>query len=448
VRVAPIALILAGASFAAAEPATLEPISARSIGRAGVGVVSDDGGLATLINPAAIARRGQARLALGLRFSAIETDIDRGEAVTRDQSGPALGPGLAFAWSPSRRWVVAAAVVETISHRRRYPAPAFDQPAADVAALYPFRYGGLAANGFQLSASAGAAVRATDWLAAGAALRISRIEMLERRSIWAGLEGRDLVGSPERDLLLTLSADAPLRAGGAVGLLAAPIDVPIEIAMGAAFDAPVELDGRAELEAMTADGTAPVPGPEVATSLEVPGRVTLATGLRYLAPRLAIELDARFTGPLGGSARRWQIEGLEVTDESGAVARLDEVPSLLGSGRHFAVQAAAELAAIDGFLWITAGYGFQSPALSGRERSPLLLAPPIHRLAAGIEALWSGFTISAGYSRELSPTVSTDFAESGVAIISPFNPVTVPATQGRYRRSNDLGALWIEYAWD
>ncbi|MEJ7597608.1 MAG: hypothetical protein WKG01_06835 [Kofleriaceae bacterium] len=42
--------------------------SPRSIGRAGVGTVGDDGGGALVINPAAIARRDSTRVQLALRL--------------------------------------------------------------------------------------------------------------------------------------------------------------------------------------------------------------------------------------------------------------------------------------------------------------------------------------------------------------------------------------------
>lgn len=441
------ALVAAVAPRASADPAPVEPASPRSIGRAGVGLVSDDGGLAALSNPAAMARRGQARLAVGVKMGETDTEIDRGGAVTGDQAGPRVVPSLGFARGLGERWVVGVAVLQSQRYRRRYPAPRFGEDPGEIARLYPFRYAGLKAKATSWTAAGGAAVRLSDWLAVGASLRVTRLEASERRAVWAGLAERDPVGSAERDLVLDLGGDAAARPGAALGLLAAPAGVPIELAAAVGFDAPSHLEGRASLSPTRAAGSGPEIGPDVAASLALPGRLVAATGVRYLAPRLALEVNAEAVLLQGDDAGRWRTGALETTDEGGTQGTLKDPPALLGSGDHVAVRGALDVSLIDGFLWFTAGYAFRSRARPREGQNPLLAAPPTHRVAAGIEALWSGFTLTVGYARDIAKTTHISPGETGVLIVNPFGDGTAPAADGRYRESSDRGALRIEYAW-
>lgn len=439
--------LLALAPRAVAEPAPTGPASPRSIGRAGVGLVSDDSGLSLLVNPAAMARRGGQRMSVGLGLAEIDTEIDgAGGRTALDQSGPAVIPSLSYVRGLGQRWVLGAAATETADHDRAYPAPVFNQPPADIAALFFYRYGGLAGRATQRTLAAGAAVRATDWLAIGASLRASMLEVAETRMVWAGFSGREPVGAAERDLALELSAETFARPGAALGILAAPIDVPIEIAAAVSVDAPATLDGTAALRATTDMGTPPAPGSGGAASITYPTRIVAATGVRYLGERLIAEVNGELD-VAAGARPRWELAPIAVTDESGAVGMIDAVDPLLEVRRRTAIRGAVDVALVPGFLWLTAGYGFTSASTGAARRGPLLAGPPVHRVAAGVEALWSSFTVTIGYARELSPAVQVSPGDGGVEIVNPFDAGTAAATEGRYRRTADRGALQVEYAW-
>lgn len=448
VRVSLMALaLLALAPRAAAEPTPTEPASPRSIGRAGTGLVSDDSAVNLLANPAAIARRGSQRLGLGIRIGEIDTELTGGSGrVAVDQSGPALVPNLSYARGLGDRWVIGAAVAGTADHQRVFPAPVFNQPPEDVEDLFFYRYGGLAGSATQRTLTAGGAVRAAEWLAIGAALRLSTLEVSETRAIWAGFSGREPVGSAGRDLLLEVDGRTFARPGAALGLLAAPVDVPVEIAAAVSIDLPASLDGDAALRSTTDAGSPPVPGAGGSASIKHPARIVAATGVRYLGERWIAEVNGEL-GFTAGARPRWRLAPIDVTDESGAVGALETVAPLLDVRRQYAVRGAVDVAVVPGFLWATAGYGFTSAAAPTARRNPLLAGPKIHRVAAGVEALWSDFTVTVGYARELSPPAGVADTAAGVAIVNPFDAGTALATQGRYQRSGDIGALQVEYVW-
>ena len=440
-----LAVIGAMVASAAAEPTGLEPPGARSTGRAGVGLVSDDSAVVLLSNPAAVARRGGRRFSLGMRLGEIDTEVIGETRTTSDQSGPSLIGSLAYAQGLGDRWVVAIAFAETADHQRRYPAPRFNQDPAEVADLFFYRYGGLAGSAIQRTVSAGAAVRATDWLAVGASMRISTLEVSETRSLWAGFSDREPVGSADRDLILTTSAETFARPGASAGLLAAPIEIPIEIAAGVSIDLPATLSGTATLAPTTDAGTPPVPGPGGEATLEHPGRIVAATGLRYLGARFIAEVNAELSRAPGRDPR-WRLEPIAVTDVSGATGMVDRLDPLLEARSQHAIRGAVDVALVPGFLWLTGGYSTTSAATSSATRGPLQSARRVHRIAGGAEALWSGFTVTVGYARELSVEAAVSDG-AATPILNPFDAGSGPATAGRYRRSADIGALRIEYAW-
>ncbi len=439
---------LASATNAWADPSGDDNSSPRSVGRAGVGLVSEDTALALSTNPAAIARRSGIRLALAMGLRTQDTSIsDSGApAPILDRAGASSNPSAGVAFGLGERWLIAISV-QHHGASRRYPAPQFGQPAADVEELLPARYAGHTLDATTQRLTAGAAVRTNDWLAIGLAASIDSISVETQRSVWAGFSGRETIGDPSKDLLLSLRS-SKLAPRATVGVLAAPIDVPLEFAASASLRLPTTLSGEATAEATTNVGAPPVvTRAPVAAELPLAGVANASAGIRYLGNRFVVEVGGHATLHWRTqAARRWRLTGLEVRDESGAVGTLEQVSSRLAVRDHFRVGASVDVAIIDGFLWLTSGYSFTSARVADRDRNPLHPSAAVQTIAIGAEVVWSGLGVSVGVSRGFSGDRSVG-SRSSVAIVNPFGPDAGSALTGTgsYGSSVTRAALSIEH---
>ena len=416
----------------------------RAIGRAGAGLVSDDGGGAVLANPAGMARRDTTRVQVG--GVAVDHDLSYRSAQPAapdisDAGAPALAP-LVAAQTTIGPLVVGAAYATTAQRERRLPVPRPDQSDADVVRLFPHRYAGLSSTVKRRTAAAAAAVRATDWLAVGLTVSLSRAELDERRRLWAGFGGRDPLASASRDVELGLDGvDAVVPAAG-LGALIAPASAPLEIALAASWSDDVDVDGDA---AASADGTPQVSARRARARTEVAAPLLLRAGVRWLGERWAAEVGGDLWILPGGIDRpRWRVDGLDVIDDTGLRAPIDDVPSLLAQRSHGALRAAIDAEVLAGFVWLTAGWAWSGAATPADRQTPAFADLGGHTAALGVEIATGGITVTAGWSRLFG---TTRWAEPGaVPRENPFDAGTEPANTGRYQGSRDVIGVAVELA--
>ncbi len=433
------ALVLAPAVASAG--GELDLLSPRAIGHAGASLVSDDGAAAVFLCPAAIARRGGVRGQLaGLAVDdAVWLDAP-GHPRVRDLGPAELVPliGVQGGWE---RVVLGASVAVTESIDRQLPTPADGLPDPAVIADHPHRYAGQAARWTRASVAAAAAVRATDWLAIGATVTLGQVDARETRRIWAGFSGRDGPSSPARDVEVAIAADDRLVPGGAIGALIAPADVPIELALGAAWADDVRATGPVSLAAVRSS-----PGVEAAGAT-AHGRfgsaLTLAVGMRWLGDRWATEVGAAaWMYPTGQDA--WTIDGARVRDESGATATVSRLPTRFARRSHGAVRAAVDVALLPGFLWMSAGWSWQAAGAARQGTTTVGVDAGGHTLGLGLEVSAGAAVITLGLARQLARSVTVE--RPGLPQDNPFSGGAEPANLGDHGRSRDRIGFGVELA--
>lgn len=418
----------------------------RSVGRAGAAVVADDGAAAVVINPAALARREATRAQVGI--AAVDDDAryqaGAGAPLVEDRGPARIAPAIGGA---ARLGPVVAAVVlvDAGGADRRFAAPVAGQPAADVEALYPHRYAGLAARHRRVTVGAGVSWRAGESLAIGASITATRVEVAEARRLWAGFAGRDVVGGAARDVDVAVTARDALVPGGAAGVLVAPIDVPIELAASVTWAAPARLDGEVVAAGAT-PGAAPtvvLGAPGAAATLASP--LTIRTGARWLGERWIAELGGEVVAYPGAAAPRWRFEALSVRDESGVTAPVRTLPLQHRRRGHGAVRAAVDVEVVPGLVWLTGGWAWASGATPRERLAPAAADLGGHTIAAGAEIAAGGLTITLGLSRTFAPATTVDV--SHLELDNPFAAGTAPTGLGRHDHARDVAALTIEHAW-
>ena len=447
------ALAIAAAAVPVARAGGLDPelTGARGVGRAGAITVSDDDGAAVLTNPAGIVRRGNTRVRVGLALADGDTRIsppagDPPDAPQARDEGPATRlpeMGLAFGAGPV---VLGLAYVETDNADRQLPRPAVGQPPAEVSQLFAYRYGGFALTHQRHTVAAGAAVRATDWLGVGVSLTASWVTLEERRHVWAGFDGRDLVGDPTRDMVLITGGRDRFVPGIAAGLLIAP-EAPIEIAMSASWAADAHLRGDADLSPLTPGGppTAQLDNPRARADLATP--LVVRSGVRYLGERVYVEADGELElYPGTDPSPTWQLDCVAAVDQTDADGPLTRAPSLVSRRARTHLRAAVDVEVVPGFLWLTAGYAFHTAGSPDARPTPVHADLGGHTLAVGAEGQWSGTTLTIGYARTL--TAQRTVTNSAVSIVNPFDAGSGAATDGRYATTQDLFGAALEIAWE
>lgn len=428
----------AGGARAGVELGTLSP---RAIGHAGAAVVSDDGAAAPFQCPAAIARRDTRRAQLaGIAIddeAALATDDH--PRVT-DGGGAAVAP-LAGAQAALGPLVIAASFAITEQLDRALAVPADGLPDADVVRRFPHRYAGLDAGWTRRAVAVAAAYRAADWLAIGAALTLAQVDVHERRRLWAGFRGRDPLAQPGRDVEVALTGGDGLIPGATVGALIAPLDTPLELALGLAWADDVRVDGEVAIRALHDVPTIEAAAPRAHARFGSP--LTASIGVRWLGERWALEGSATWTRyPTGTDA--WDIDGVRVVDQSGARATLVGVPTRLPRRDHGALAAALDVEALPGFVWITAAYRWASPSSPAAQVATVGADPGGHTLAGGLELSAGSAVITLGVARQLTRAAAV--TGPGLPLDNPFPGGTAPANLGRHSASADVIGLGLELA--
>ncbi|MCE9579459.1 MAG: hypothetical protein K8W52_40425 [Deltaproteobacteria bacterium] len=440
-----VAWLVVGGGIARADGPLDDLPAARAIGRAGTGLVSDDGAGALTACPAGLARRDVRRGTAGL--TAFDPDVTLTGArpaapVIADQATGSLAPAV-FAAGSVGRFVIGVGYATTAAWTRQLPIPELRQPPADVTRLDPHRYAGLSGSYQRRTLAAGLAVRISDTIAVGASLRLDRVGMRERRRAWAGYPDRfDDPDDASRDVDLELRADQGVVPGGALGVMIAPGDVPIELALGVAATAPAALDGTATATAAgipTVDALAPT------AAIDLPATVTARAGVRWLGERWALELGGELWFAPGRDAPVWTVRGVRVVDQTGKSAALTEVPSTLVTQAHGALRASLDVELAPGFAWLTAGYAHVQGATPRAFVGPAFADLGGDTGALGVELTAAGFTISAGWSRTFARSVDT--ADTRLTQVNPFGPVAA-ATIGTVTTTSDRVGVAVELALD
>jgi len=348
--------------------------------------------------------------------------------------------------------VLGGAVLVAGSLERTLPAPQVGQPAADVERLFPHRYGGLELDFRRRVIVLGAATRIGEWLGVGLAAGAADVTFGERRRLWAGFAGRtadEQVGAAAWDVDLSLRATdhfVPLAAGG---VLVAPPQLPIEMALALTWSADAYPDGDASL--IAAGDSAPIiVDTGAGAELRVASPTTLRTGLRYLGERFIAEAAADLVWYReAGKLPVWRVHGLAVSDVlSGRVDPIERVPSLASVRDHAVLRGAVDIETVPGLLWLTAGYAFATAGTARARVSPVFGDTGGHTLAIGLEATWNLTTITLGYARLVSPTRTIDADDTAVEVVNPFEAGTRPAAPGRLGHAHDAVGLTIEVAWE
>lgn len=446
----------AGASGAAAGELELDVVGARAIGRAGTQTVSGAGGAALLVNPAGLARRPEGRVQVGVALhdddaSYRTPDAEATDSPTVSDRGPTLAAPMLAAHLSVGPVVLGVALLELGRLDHTMPAPDNDQPPADVARLFPHRYGGLEISARRRALMAGAGARVGEWLGVGLSVGAADVEVAERRRVWAGFRSIDTLGLPDHDVDVALTARdrfVPLASGG---VLVAPPQVPLEMGVAVSWSADAWADGDAVVGAVST-GAGPDGDGAGDADLRIGGPTTLRGGLRYLGQRIAVEAGGDMIWYRdAGKLPEWRTHDVAVRHEvSGATAPLGRLPSLLARRDHAILRGAVDVETVPGLLWLTAGYSFATAATSRAHLAPAFGDTGGHTVAAGAEASWNQITFTLGYARTIAPDVTVDADETAVSMENPFGAAagTAPAAAGTHARAHDAVGLAIEIAWE
>lgn len=414
----------------------------RAVGRVGATLVSDDGGLAVLRNPAGLARRAQRRAQLALAFTSDRVAEARPGRRTARTGQPARPTSLVFAAGATGPLSIGA-VFATDDDERALPTPGPLLPPELVARDFDHRYAGLGARTQRSTIAVGVAARVTDWLALGVTGSVAVLGFEERRRLWAGFSGRDEVGAPQRDLDVTLRGDDGAVPGAVFGALIAPASLPLELAASVAFANAATLVGGATLAADAAELTLDADGATAAVTL--PSETTARLGARWLGERWSVEVAGSWCRVRrAGAAPTWAIARARLVDRVGVATELTRVPSRAGRVSHGALAVAGEFALLPGLLWLTAGAAYLGAASPAGAMTATLGAPARLTLGAGLEASVGDVAVTLGAAHGWLR--ATSLAGSTLGYDDPFAPAAGDVGVATIDGSIDTVGVSVEVA--
>jgi long-subunit fatty acid transport protein len=431
------------------------------IGRAGAALVGGDDGTAVWQNPAGLARRGGTRLQLGLAAHDVHASFTTAEnfgppaAVAHEQGAPVRVPWLGVQHGLGERVVVGLSWIEPTALSIAWPAPPADvDEMEDDRARYPGRYAGTATRIARRGVSVGASLRALPWLAVGVSVYALRVELTQTRTVFGGLGADSLPNlSPSLDLTLSLDGRDDFQPGGTVGILVAPVEVPLELAASLSYTSEAELDGTPQLTdsrgrtpaAGNPPNVAAVVAPSARARLTLPGGLRARAGVRFLAPRFTVEADGELA--TGGDAEPvWQVEGVSLAFNAGPQATLDQAPLGVKLRSSSALRLAVDVDVVPGFLTLTAGWAYARSPLRRTSISPALPLPNSHTLAGGASLTSGGVTVSLGLAHTMG---AASFVAPGDArVLAPLaGDADLAAAAGQHDASTTLVGAGIEVEW-
>ncbi len=443
--------LVMAASNATADGLDLDVWGARSIARAGTTVVSEDGGPALLLNPAGLVRRTQLRMQVGMAFHdddpTYRASNNLGSPDIKNRAPALVTPSIAVQGSLGPL-VLGAGYIERGDLQRTFTAPEFDQPADQIQRLFPHRYAGTNLRYQHHSLSAGAAIRANSWLGVGVSVQLDQFNLVETRYIWAGFEGRDGLANPDRDLELSVDGTDNLVPGATVGVLVAPPQLPLEMALSASYTADAVFDDASALLVSRRSAEFPKPeqlAPTASARLSSPLRIR--AGLRYLGDRVTVEANGELgVFPGDHASPIWKLQGVFVRDETTAVAEVATVPSLIDRRSYAGARGAIDVELVSGFIWLSGGYAYRTAASRRAKVTAAFGDFGGHTIAFGAEGQWNGMTLSIGYARFIQR--ARVVSNSIVALPNPFDAGTSAIGNGRYSRARDAFGAQLEISWD
>jgi hypothetical protein len=418
--------------------------SPRSIGRAGAGTVSDDGGGALLVNPAAMARRDGARGQLGLAFVDDEIAWEPASGpIARNQSPSSLVP-MGAAIGSIGPWVIGiGAMTAAVTERSLFPPGDFR--FSDLEDRFDFRYAGIAGSLRRDAITGGVARRIGGTLAVGLSFAAARVAVSETRRMWAGFGGRDMIGFPEQDIEIALAGRDLFVPSAVAGVLIAPEDSSLELGASIGWSQRVRIRDASVKDPRKPDLRTPreptLSGTRPSATLDLRQPWVLRIGARYLSDRLVFELDGDLWAVSRAETAAWHPHRVTVVDRSGLEVPLTEVPSRISQRTHGALRTAVDVELVSGFLWATAGYAYSIGGVSGARQSPTFGDLGGHTLAFGLEATTGGFTVTAGWSRTWSAAISP---ASKLMLDNPFQAGDRALPPGAYDGSIDQLGIMID----
>ncbi len=428
----------------AAQSLSLDAIAARTVARAGAGLLSDDLGGAWAHNPAAASRRSGPRALVGVTL--VDGDLELSPfteepaPVMISRAGVARAPvaAIALSWGDT---TVGVTFLSAQRVARRFEGPPPPLPEEDVQRDFSMRYAGLSGALRRELVMAGVSRRVGRQLALGLSVGAARVALRENRHVWGGLEPRDVPGDSSRDVeLLTrgVALGVPMATAGVVFV---PEEGPLELA------AAVSYVGASTVEGVVVTAPADINSPEVVSNgvatLALPASWVVRTAARWASARWSLELTGQLElWPASARELAWRLPDTTFIDAGGATASLRRLPSQLSLRSNASLRAAVDREVIDGLLWLVGGVGW-SPVGTSRPR----LAPgfgdlPGLTLAAGVEASAGGVTVAFGVSRLWA--LPQNVRHSLRRLDSPFPEGDQPTGFARYVASTQMVGFSIE----
>lgn len=433
----------------AAQSLSLDAIAARTVARAGAGLLSDDLGGAWAHNPAAASRRSGPRALVGVTL--VDGDLELSPFFTKSEpmdaaplminrAGVARAPvaAIALSWGDT---TVGLTFLSAQRVARRFEGPPPPLPEEVVQRDFRLRYAGLSGALRRELVMAGVSRRVGRQLALGLSVGAARVALRENRHVWGGLEPRDVPGDSSRDVeVLTrgVALGVPMATAGVVFV---PEEGPLELA------AAVSYVGASTVEGVVVTAPADINSPEVVSNgvarLEMPAAWVVRTAARWASSRWSVELSGQLElWPSSARELVWRLPDTTFIDAGGATASLRRLPSQLSLRSNASLRAAVDREVIDGLLWLVGGVGW-SPVGTSRPR----LAPgfgdlPGLTLAAGVETSAGGVTVAFGVSRLWAQPQNVRHTLR--TLDSPFPEGDQPTGFARYVASTQMVGFSIE----
>lgn len=429
---------------ASAQSLSLDAIAARTVARAGAGLLSDDLGGAWAHNPAAASRRTSPRALVGI--SLVDGDLELSpfteepSPVMISRAGVARAPiaAIALSWGET---TFGLSFLSAQRVARRFEGPPSSSPEEEVQRDYSMRYAGLSGALRRELVMGGVSRRLGRQLALGLSVGAARVALRENRHVWGGLEPRDRLADSSRDVELLTRGEALGVPMATAGLVFVPDEGQLELA------AAVSYVGAATIEGVVVTAPADVSSPEVSTdgqaSLELPAAWVVRTGARWASERWSVELAGQLElWPASARELVWRLPDTTFIDGGGATAPLRRLPSQLSLRSLASLRAAVDREIIDDLLWLVGGIAWSPIGTSPPRLAPGFGEEPGVTLAAGLEASAGGVTVAFGLShlRALPQNVRHSLRR----LDSPFPGGDAPTGFARYQSSTQIVGFSIE----
>ncbi len=451
--------ILLWPAVSAGQALETNPASATALSLAGAGVTAVQDPVSLWINPANLVHSG-ARVAAGLGLevsgrSAFRLGaINEGSPEARDGAGARLSPhvGIALPLWERRLWAGVGYHLE-LNHRSRYPVypaaaseslkPTDPTPVADRNG--PVRFLGTELLLQQHVVSVGLAFR---WrlVAVGAALELSHLRLVHRRTLWAGFKGDgSKLEEPELNVDALVEARGLLDAGAVFGMWLRPVSF---VELGVALRMPVRsrLEGDATLtpgegsphgySAWTARGG------EASLEVMLPLQVEAGLTLSWRSLRLFLQLSWRQWSAMDSPTAELEDAAMVLSQAGGAETwPLARLPLGIDLGDHLAARAGLQWSLWSGFLVLRTGYAFHHGGTPAESPTAVLLDLDRHVWSVGAEV--SVQRVRLGLAVQHSFQAALDATGERALLHNPLDS-TVTAAVGEGRYQTDMTRVLLE----